>query len=62
MKGDMEVEVLKDTSEADQTRMARKRMQRMVMTADEQLQYACAPVTASLNDRPGYPCEGEYSD
>ncbi len=56
MKGDMEVEVLKDTSEADSNAKARRREKRMVMDAAEQARYCGDPNGGnSLNDAPGYP-------
>jgi hypothetical protein len=57
MKGEMEIEVLKDTTEATETAKARRRMGLCVMSAQEQEQYAYAPSEARNNDNPGYPCE-----
>jgi hypothetical protein len=61
MKGDMECEVLKDTSDADAMKQARKRMARICMTASEAQLYCEAPNAARGNDRPGYP-DMDYSD
>lgn len=57
MKGDMEVEVLKDTSEADSSAKARRREKRIVMDAQEQARFCGDPNGGCLNDAPAYPCE-----
>jgi hypothetical protein len=58
MKGDMEVEVLKDPSEAMSNAKARRREKLIVMNAEEQARYRGDPTGAtSTNDAPGYPCE-----
>ena len=57
MKGDMEIEVLKDTSDADSNAKARRRRALCVMDAGEQLRYAYDPEGAKANDNPAYPCE-----
>lgn len=54
MKGDMEIEILTEPSDAAR---ARKRMARMTMTAEEQLLYKCAPNAARGNKHPAYPDE-----
>jgi hypothetical protein len=61
MKGDMEVEVLKDTTAADDAKRARKRYERIAMTAHEASLYCEAPNQANSNDRPGYP-DPTYGD
>lgn len=61
MKGDMEVEVLKDTVDADDARRARKRYGRIVMNAHEASLYCEAPNAASRNDHPAYP-DPTYGD
>lgn len=60
MKGDMEVEILNDTTQRDQLRRGRKRMERIVGNAAEQELSCSNPVAARGNDRPGYPCDPEY--
>jgi len=58
MKGDMEVEVLTDPSEAMANAKARRREKLIVMSAAEQDRYCEDPNGAtSTNDAPGYPCE-----
>ena len=52
MKGDMEVEVLKEDVD---TERYERRMKRIVMTKDEQELYAFCPERAKANKRPGYP-------
>jgi hypothetical protein len=60
MKGDMEVEVLNDTTQSDQLRRGRKRMDRIVGNAAEQELFCSNPVAARFNDRPGYSSDPEY--
>lgn len=55
MKGDMEIEVLNDPGPRDDARRARKRMASITASADEQLNYKCAPNEARGNDNPGIP-------
>ncbi len=50
-----ENEILTDTSEASDNARARQRMKKITMSADEQLQYKCAPNEARDNDNPGMP-------
>jgi hypothetical protein len=58
MKGDMEIEVLKDPSEAMSAAKARRREKLIVMSPEEQTRYCGDPAGAtSTNDAPGYPCE-----
>ena len=61
MKGDMETQVLKDTTAADDAKCARKRYERIVMSAHEANLYCEAPNEASRNDRPAYP-DPTYGD
>lgn len=58
MKGDMEVEVLKEPSDLAR---AKRRMERIVMTADEAKLYACSPNAARDNVHPGYP-DSDYGE
>lgn len=60
MKGDMEIEIIKDTTEADETRRARKRMALCVMSPREQEQYAYAPNESRNDDNPAYPTDDDY--
>ena len=54
MKGDMEVEILKEPSDAAH---AKQRMAKCVMTPAEQALYRYAPNAARGNIHPGYPDE-----
>jgi hypothetical protein len=55
LKGEMEVEVLKDTTDRDNAARARRRAERIVMSAGEAELYCEAPNQARGNDRPAYP-------
>jgi hypothetical protein len=63
MKSEMEVEVLKDPSEAMANAKARRREKLIVMNAEEQERFCGDPGgAASTNDAPGYPTDdyGEF--
>lgn len=52
-----ENEILKDTTEADFLKRAKRRMDAITATPDEEMLYKCDPNGARDNDRPGIPCE-----
>ena len=60
LKGQMEVEVLKDTTEADGNKTAARRRKTMVMDAGEQLRYCDDANRARSDEHPGYPTEEQY--
>jgi len=60
MKGDMEVEVLTEPMDY----RARSRMEKMVMTPEEQELFCYCPNAARGNKRPGFPADDDsgYGD
>lgn len=60
MKGDMEVEVLKEPTDDRYS----ARMKKIVMTPEEQKLYVYCPNAARDNKRPGYPADDDsgYGD
>ena len=55
LKGAIEVEVLKDTSQADGLAKGRRRYATMVMDEKEQKLYCESPNAARSNEHPGFP-------
>lgn len=60
MKGEMEVEVLKDTTDSDALATARKRAKRIFKTAAEQELYCENPNATALSDRAAYSTDPDY--
>lgn len=58
--GELKIEVLEDKSDADSTRMAKRRERLCVMSPSEQERFAYGPNEAHLNDNPAYPAEADY--
>jgi len=57
IKGEMDVEVIQDTTLADATRKARRREKLCVMDADQQERFAYDPNSSKLDDNPGFPAD-----
>ncbi len=60
LKGEMDVEILKDTTDADNARVAKRRMGLCVMSASDQERFAYAPNESHLNENPAYPAGDDY--
>lgn len=58
--GELQIEVLKDTTDADMTRMAKKRERLCVMSPAEQERFAYGPNESHMNDCPAYPADSDY--
>lgn len=57
IKGEMEIEVIKDTTQADEVKKARRRMGLCVMSSAEQEIYGYDPNGAANSNNPAYPDE-----